>query len=100
MLHSASVLGAQAPNVHLKPILTFQNNTCVMQQQFVVPHQVVCVCCPVAVCYCRHCDDIGPSVTLPFMRKRKKMIAYPSMPLKARCLCIVYPSQSTPDHLY
>lgn len=62
-------------------------------------HQVVCVA-PWVACYCRHCDDIGPSVIPPFTRKKKKMIAYPSMPLKARCLYIVYPSQSTPDHLY
>lgn len=54
----------------------------------------------VAACYCRHCNDIGPSVILPSTRKGRKMIAYPSVPLKARCLYIVYPSQSTPDHLY
>lgn len=36
----------------------------------------------VQVHYYRHCDDIGHSVIPPFMRTRKKMIAYPSMPLK------------------
>ncbi len=85
--------------VHLKPRQLSRTLHVACKNKLLL-HIRLCVVLWVAVCYCRHCDDIGPSVILPLMRTRKKMIAYPSMPLKARCLYIVYPSQSTPDHLY